>query len=65
MANSRVGTSTSATARCCRVPVDELQREDRQRERRGLAGAGGGLAEQVAALIIGGMASRWMGVGSS
>ena len=47
MASSRVGTSTSAGGACRRPPgVEALQ--DRQRERRGLAGAGGGLPEQVA-----------------
>ncbi len=39
--------------------------EDRQRERRGLAGAGRRLAEQVATGEQGGIASRWIGVGSS
>ena len=39
--------------------------QDRQRERRGLPGAGRGLAEQVAARSSGGIASRWIGVGSS
>ena len=47
MASSRVGTSTRATGSACGAGHDALQ--DRQGEGRRLAGAGGGLAEQVAA----------------
>ncbi len=39
--------------------------EQRQRERGRLAGAGRRLAEQVAAREQDGIASRWIGVGSS
>ena len=44
-----MGTRTSATGARSR-PVRGQPLEDRQREGGGLAGAGGGLAEQVAAL---------------
>jgi hypothetical protein len=49
MASSRVGTSTSAARRRRRAAGGQPLQQG-QRERRGLAGAGGGLAEQVAAL---------------
>ena len=47
MASSRVGTSTRADGLSLAGPVDQRQR--RQRERGGLAGAGGRLADEVVA----------------
>ena len=39
--------------------------QERQREGGGLAGSGRGLPEQVLPASSGGIASRWIGVGSS
>ncbi len=62
-ASSRVGASTSA----CGVFWFEVEpREDRQRERRGLAGAGLGEADDVAALEErSGSVAAWIGDGVS
>ena len=66
-ASSRVGDRMSArqVPRSGRLAWQRQAVEDRQREGRGLAGAGLGDAEQVAALQQFGMAAAWIGVGIS
>ena len=71
MASSRVGTRIRPRAPPRLTGLREPSRleqpmEQRQRERRRLAGAGAGLADEVACPRSStGMASRWIGVGSS